>query len=559
MSDDEQDDEIDITALSDDIAQEKSPLREFAFESWDDDWEDRGDEEPSREKIQEAPKENTRPGKVLKHVKNVMSPREKCGLELPIEDSEEEEEELPLRERRQQLLRMNGKVQQKNNVLGGYINSIEQKEKINEKQLTRQQQKCMIQSQQQGSTTKGNVHTGQRVTPKLTVGPSAKQRANMPREVGNGLEQRGSDVGLSTEQRGEKVGMTSWCGQRGSKCGDLVGHGLKQKIEGSETGARQREKLLGDMGKCTGQQSTAALGIDSSVHEAADKKGGARQQVKVPCEEVNRQQQQACEGPRQLVKATTTKANDMGTGQQSKQPALGTGQQPKQPTMGTGEGGNEHMYREEKSGRGSLRDLIASARADIQAGSRVCAKENIQEAAEKSGIVGHMPRAEGEKDGKKRMPRIEQKKNEKRQAGQASTKVLTGEQLAENEMLQQRFDDCESPRQPEVRDLLEENERWTKVADDYLNKFLDEKKKADSEMVNAIALELRVQRLSERLKGMHEIHEDLADEHEAKLSELKKLREEHDTLLECYKDLEETCAKGSQAASRAQPKRGGKK
>ncbi|KAF5205024.1 hypothetical protein FRX31_005389 [Thalictrum thalictroides] len=110
-----------------------------------------------------------------------------------------------------------------------------------------------------------------------------------------------------------------------------------------------------------------------------------------------------------------------------------------------------------------------------------------------------------------------------------------------------------------MRDLFEENERWKKVADDYLNKFLDEKKKADSEMVNAIALELRVQRLSERLKGMHEIHEDLADEHEAKLSELKKLREEHDTLLECYKDLEETCAKSSQAATKAPPKRGGKK
>ncbi|KAF5182064.1 hypothetical protein FRX31_028348, partial [Thalictrum thalictroides] len=203
--------------------------------------------------------------------------------------------------------------------------------------------------------------------------------------------------------------------------------------------------------------------------------------------------------------------------------------------MGTREGCNEHMYREEKSGRGSLRELIASARADIQAGSRVCARENIQEAAEKSGIVGHMPRAEGEKDGKKRMlqeaaekssivghmPRAEGEKDgkkrmphieEKRQAGQASYKVLTGEQLAENEMLQQRFDDRErwqresdrnvwqqqtdevqsilandyanSPRQPEVnmRDLFEENERWKKVADDYLNKFLDEKKKADSEM-----------------------------------------------------------------------------
>ncbi|KAF5205027.1 hypothetical protein FRX31_005392 [Thalictrum thalictroides] len=237
---------------------------------------------------------------------------------------------------------MNGKVQQKNNVLGGYINSIEQKEKINEKQLTRQQQKSMIQSQQQGSITKENAHTRQRVVPKLTAGPSAKKRAKMPREVGNGLEQRGSNVGLSTVQRGEKVGMTSWSGlrgekprmtswsgQRGSDCGDLVGHGLKQKVEGSEPGARQREKLPSDMGKCTGQQSNAAQGTDSSVHEATDKKGGARQQVKVPCEGVNRQQQQATDGPRQLVKATTTKANDMGTGQQSKQPALGIGQQPK--------------------------------------------------------------------------------------------------------------------------------------------------------------------------------------------------------------------------------------
>ncbi|KAF5180592.1 hypothetical protein FRX31_029820 [Thalictrum thalictroides] len=208
MSDDEQDDEIDITALSDDIAQEKSPLREFAFESWDDDWEDRGDEEPSREKIQEAPKGYTRPGKVLKHVKNVMSSKEKCGLELPIEDSEEEE--LPLRERRQQLLKMNGKVHQKNNVVGGYMNSIEQKEKTNEKQLTRQQHKSMIQSQQQGSITKENAHTGQRVTPKLAADPSAKRQANMPREVGNGLEQRGNDVGLGMEQRGAKVGVTSW-------------------------------------------------------------------------------------------------------------------------------------------------------------------------------------------------------------------------------------------------------------------------------------------------------------------------------------------------------------
>ncbi|KAF5205026.1 hypothetical protein FRX31_005391 [Thalictrum thalictroides] len=111
--------------------------------------------------------------------------------------------------------------------------------------------------------------------------------------------------------------------------------------------------------------------------------------------------------------------------------------------MGTGEGGNEHMHREEKSGRGSLRELIASARAYIQAGSWVCARKNTQEAAEKSGIVGHMPRAEGEKDGKKRMPRVEEKKNEKRQDGQASPKVLTGEQLAENEMLQQRSDDRE--------------------------------------------------------------------------------------------------------------------
>ncbi|KAF5189362.1 hypothetical protein FRX31_021051 [Thalictrum thalictroides] len=69
-------------------------------------------------------------------------------------------------------------------------------------------------------------------------------------------------------QRGEKPRMTSWSGQRGSKPGDLVGHGLKQK------------------------QSSATLGTDSSVHEAADKKGGARQQVKVPFEGVNRQQQQ---------------------------------------------------------------------------------------------------------------------------------------------------------------------------------------------------------------------------------------------------------------------------
>ncbi|KAF5183432.1 hypothetical protein FRX31_026982, partial [Thalictrum thalictroides] len=86
--------------------------------------------------------------------------------------------------------------------------------------------------------------------------------------------------------------MTSWSGQRGSKSGDLVGHGLKQKVEGSEPGARQREKWPRDMGKCTGQQSSATLGTDSSVHEAADKKGGAKQQVKVPCEGVNRQQQQ---------------------------------------------------------------------------------------------------------------------------------------------------------------------------------------------------------------------------------------------------------------------------
>ncbi|KAF5182065.1 hypothetical protein FRX31_028349 [Thalictrum thalictroides] len=335
MSDDEQDDEVDIMTLSDDIAQEKSPLREFAFESWDDDWEDRGDEEPSREKIQEAPKENTRPGKVLKHVKNVMSSREKCGSELPIEDSEEEEEELPLRERRQQLLKMNGKVQQKNNGVGGYMNSIEQKEKNNEKQLTRQQQKCTIQSQQ-------NAHTGHRVTPKITAGPNAKQRANMPREVGSGLVQRGnkpgevgsglvqqgSDVGLSAEQRREKVGMTSWSGQRGS--------GLKHKVEGSEPGARQQEKLPSDIGNCTGQQSTTALGTVSSVHEAADKKGAARQQVKVPWQGVDRQQQQACEGPRQLAKATTAKANDMGTGQQFEQTALGTRQQPKQLVMGTG-------------------------------------------------------------------------------------------------------------------------------------------------------------------------------------------------------------------------------
>ncbi|KAF5185382.1 hypothetical protein FRX31_025036 [Thalictrum thalictroides] len=101
-----------------------------------------------------------------------------------------------------------------------------QQEKVIENKLTRQQQKGMIHGQQQGSLTKVNAHTGQRVIPKVTM-----QRAKVPGEVGNRLEQRGIDVGLRTEQWREKPRMTSWSGQRGSNCGDMPSHGLKQQAE----------------------------------------------------------------------------------------------------------------------------------------------------------------------------------------------------------------------------------------------------------------------------------------------------------------------------------------
>ncbi|KAF5178970.1 hypothetical protein FRX31_031444 [Thalictrum thalictroides] len=174
-------------------------------------------------------------------------------------------------------------------------------------------------------------------------------------------------------------------------------------------------------------------------------------------------------------------------------------------------------------------------------------KQLPREAAEKTEGIGELPRQKEKNREVRQMPR-EINRNVWRQQIDEVQITLANDKVT-------------SSRIPEVnmRDLFEEKERWIKVADDYLNKFLDEKRITDFEMVNNIALELRMQRLSERLEGMREIHDDLAEEHEAKLSELKKLREEHDTLLECYKDLEETCANSSQAAIRAQPKRGGEK
>ncbi|KAF5186915.1 hypothetical protein FRX31_023498 [Thalictrum thalictroides] len=59
-----------------------------------------------------------------------------------------------------------------------------------------------------------------------------------------------------------------------------------------------------------------------------------------------------------------------------------------------------------------------------------------------------------------------------------------------------------------MRDLFDEKERWKKVADDYLNKFLNEKK--------SVGLDLRVQRQSVRLEGLHKMCDDLSEEHDEK-------------------------------------------
>ncbi|KAF5185381.1 hypothetical protein FRX31_025035 [Thalictrum thalictroides] len=275
-----------------------------------------------------------------------------------------------------------------------------------------------------------------------------------------------------------------------------------------------------DMGKGTGQQSTAApgtgRGVGSSAHEAANKKGGARQLVqaeeksseKNSCQEMElgeincSQQQQGA--------AATFQGKCLGSSQ-GKCPVNGEKEQQRPGTS---------------SWRKQLQSILQSEKGTGMGKNNVgtqqfCAEGNAQasEAVWSSNIVGGpTPRAEGNKMGKRMIMRGGKEK---------LTEIFGNNKLIDEVQTIIANDKANGPRILEVnmRDLFEETEKWKKVVDDYLNKFLDEKRRTDSEMVNSIPLELPVQRLSERLEGMHEIHDDLAEEHKTKLSELKKLRD----------------------------------
>ncbi|KAF5202548.1 hypothetical protein FRX31_007865 [Thalictrum thalictroides] len=482
VSDDEQEDEVDIMALSDDISQEKNPTREFVWDSWGDEWETHDNDqrhvarEPNQHIRREMPIENPRPGKDLKQVRAFVTKEHPCrGLRERLKSKV-----IPRNEPRQQK----------------QLNCAEESEGEQVPLGERQQQ--LLQGRFARQDTEWQVH--KTATKEAQVRQQSRQvpTRQMPKK----------SVTRQIPSPGEGRDMPKHRPARGTHDPVNQKQLLREAAENTEEFGQlprqqEKEKELRQKPRQERPRQMPRSEVSKQVPRPEVSKQVPRPEAKVS-RHVPRPE---AEVPRQLPRPEAEVSRQDGD----------------QLTLG------------------GWRKQLARARGDVQLERRVLPKE-----------------LEWEQNVENEM--LQQCLDEREKWQRENNQNIRRQQFDEVQITFGK-DKITSPNIPEVnmRDLFEEKERRKKVADDYLNKFLDEKRWADSEIVNAIALELRVQRLSERLKWMHEIHDDLADEHEAKLRELKKLREEYDTLLECYKDLEETCANSSQTAIRAQPKRGGKK